>query len=113
MSIKTSNRDSARYVTQCLNFKANNLHGEWSGNVYAVYSYGWYPVFVYSAGQWFENENRYSPSTAKQMTQCGWKIRGEAIPVSTDHLKQIIAGKVNNDTAMEMMDNLANLMFNK
>ena len=47
------------------------------------------------------------------MTQCGWKIRGEAIPVSTDHLKQIIAGKVNNELAIEMMDNLANLMSNK
>ena len=30
-------------------------------------SYGWYPVYIYKDGKWYENFDRYSSSTSKQM----------------------------------------------
>ena len=30
-------------------------------------SYGWYPVYIYKEGKWYENFDRYSNSTSKQM----------------------------------------------
>jgi hypothetical protein len=32
-----------------------------------VKSYGWYPVYIYKEGKWYENFDRYSNSTSKQM----------------------------------------------
>jgi hypothetical protein len=55
-----------------------------------VYSYNWYPIFVYKNGQWFENENRYSMSTAKQMSQLRPHNQGEIIKASKSKLEEII-----------------------
>ena len=42
-----------------------------TNKLYVVKSYGYYPVFIYSyqTKNWYETEDRYSVSTAKQMTQ--------------------------------------------
>jgi hypothetical protein len=48
------------------------LYGEWKGILYVVYSYGpHWPLFVYDAKYdvWFENEDKYSPTTTKHRTQ--------------------------------------------
>jgi hypothetical protein len=91
--LRTSNRESGRYVQNLVPFQANNLHAERVGGKYVVYSYGWYPVFIYAGGQWFENEARYSVSTAKQMTQC--RPAGAQI-VSRETMEQILNSRDQN-----------------
>ena len=76
---KTSNKNAFQYVNTLTEFKANNLSGEIIGTnkylitnkLYVVKSYGYYPVFIYSyqTKNWYETDDRYSVSTAKQMTQ--------------------------------------------
>jgi hypothetical protein len=58
--------------------------------VYVVFSYDWYPIFVYKDGQWYENQNRYSVSTAKQMSQLRPHGQGEIIDKTKDELWEII-----------------------
>tara|TARA_R100001443_G_scaffold116760_1_gene138368 strand:+ start:1106 stop:1672 length:567 start_codon:yes stop_codon:yes gene_type:complete len=88
---RISNKNSAEYVAKKLEFQANNLSAEFEKGAYVVRSYGYYPVFVSVGGQWYENKSRYSSSTAKQMTQCSWKIdRANAIKLSTDELEDLI-----------------------
>jgi hypothetical protein len=37
------------------------------GKIYIVESYGWYPVYIFKDGKWYETSDRYSSSTGKQM----------------------------------------------
>lgn len=83
--IRSSNKDSRSLVQSRTPFNANNLSGEIVGDVYVVKSYGYYPVFVYKKGKWYENEDKYSKSTAKQMGQA--RPTGDVEKVSTDKLK--------------------------
>jgi len=69
-SARTTNRDCHRYIDERKPFKAHNLSGDFVNNgAYVVRSYGWYPIFVYSDGLWYENADRYSQTTARQMNQ--------------------------------------------
>lgn len=69
-------------------FKANNVFAEsYRGNSYVVYSYGYHwPMYVFTAGQWFANQDRYSVTTSKQMSQAryGFDYTAElkCLPVS-------------------------------
>jgi len=69
--MRTSNKNSAQFAHKLLNFQANNLHGINEGKFYVVYSYSWYPLFLYeySTQTWYENSTKYSVSTSKQKTQ--------------------------------------------
>jgi hypothetical protein len=90
--VRTSNTEGRQLVSNRIPFKGSNTHAEYlkSGNVYVVYSYNWYPIFVYKNGQWFENENRYSMATAKQMSQLRPHNQGEIIKASKSKLEKII-----------------------
>ena len=68
-SSKIANRDAASYVADRKPFRASNLDGRQIGKSYVVLSYGHYPIFVYKGGKWYENADKFSPSTAKQMGQ--------------------------------------------
>lgn len=52
-------------------FHTVNLEGRWirrdGVDMYVVFSYMHYPVFIYKEGTWYENANRYSNTTAKHM----------------------------------------------
>ena len=88
---RISNKNSANLVEFQVEFQANNLSAEFEKGAYVVRSYGYYPIFVSVGGQWYENKNRYSSSTAKQMTQFSKYIdRSKAIKVSTDELEDLI-----------------------
>ncbi|HMA78044.1 MAG TPA: hypothetical protein VKP88_02785, partial [Candidatus Paceibacterota bacterium] len=60
---KVTQLDARRYILSKKSFEGSNIHAEWKESfwtdgedrIYAVYSYGWYPIFLYSelAGQWF------------------------------------------------------------
>jgi hypothetical protein len=74
-------------------FKGSNTHSQYENRTDVVYSYNWYPIFAFKDGQWFENDSRYSISTAKQMSQLRPREQGEILKVSLGKLKEIISKK--------------------
>ena len=86
--ISTANYTAKDLVKAKIPFKGSNTSGEWIGNVYVVSSYGWYPIFVYKEGRWYENTNRYSRSTGKQMGQL--RPTPDTIKLSKDELNDLI-----------------------
>lgn len=91
--MKTSNKESHYYTTNREEFKANNLSAEYQNGCYVVKSYGYYPVFIYKDGQWYENESRYSRSTARQMSDTSTGIRHLAKKVSNLEMNNMMNGK--------------------
>lgn len=71
---RTSNKNARMFVQDRTPFKAHNLEGKWEERegvrMYVVRSYGWWPLFAFANGQWYENADRYSVSTSKQRSQC-------------------------------------------
>ena len=68
--MRVSNSDARASVQGKLSFKGNNTFGEWIGDVYAVFSYGHHwPLFAFVDGIWFENQEKYSPTTSKHRGQ--------------------------------------------
>ena len=72
---RITNRQTGKYVEELKEFKANNINAEVKTAVslndfYVVYSYGYYPIFVFFKNTWFENMDTYSKTTAKHITQC-------------------------------------------
>jgi hypothetical protein len=71
---KTANYQAGDYTKAQLPFQGSNLEGRWTKDrngvkYYVVKSYGWYPVYIYKEGKWYENFDRYSSSTGKQMNR--------------------------------------------
>lgn len=70
---KICNADAADYARRKAQFCNTNdtLFGTWSyTNVYTVFSYGMhYPMYIWCADQWYENEDGYSRTTSKHKTQ--------------------------------------------
>jgi len=66
---KTSNNNARQYVEAMQPFEGSNLEGKMINGCYVVLSYGYYPIFVYKDGNWYENSNKYSNTTAKQMSR--------------------------------------------
>lgn len=91
--VATSNKTGRDLVMAKVPFKGNNTHSQYENKSYVVYSYNWYPIFVFKDGQWFENDSRYSISTAKQMSQLRPREQGEILKVSLGKLKEIISKK--------------------
>ena len=74
MSKRVANADARRYVQNREEFIGSNTYAEWRGHMlphrYVVYSYGeHWPLFVYEDGKWYENEDKYSPTTSKHRSQ--------------------------------------------
>jgi len=69
--VKTNNREARQCVCFHLEFKANNIFGENApSGVYVVYSYGrHWPMFAYIGDVWYENSDRFSPTTSKHRSQ--------------------------------------------
>ena len=72
---RVANTKCKPYVTERNPFRGSNLYGIYSlidadHEVYTVYSFGdHYPMFIYTEGMWFENEDSYSRTTSKQKSQ--------------------------------------------
>ncbi len=71
--MKIANKDARAFVQKEHPFEGSNLYAEFGCNHetketwYVVYSYGLhYPMFVRANGVWFENEDKYSPTTQPQ-----------------------------------------------
>jgi len=71
---KIANKDASQYVNRCESFNGNNTKGaRYNDNLYVVYSYGHhFPMYVYdyTTREWYENSDKYSPTTSKHQTQC-------------------------------------------
>lgn len=66
-----ANKKASGFVQRCEPFKGSNLSGEWVGEYYVVYSYGWFPLFVRDRrGYWIENNESFSASTTRQKSSC-------------------------------------------
>jgi len=92
--IRTSNTKARDVVTNKIPFKGSNTHSKYYDNgSYVVFSYDWYPIFVNKDDQWFENEDGYSMSTKKQMSQLRPYNSGLIISTSTNNLWDIIKRK--------------------
>ena len=73
-TIKTSNKKSSEFARKKQPFKASNLNGEILFNkdhnkyYYFIYSFKWYPLFVFDfdLNRWYENKDKYSVSTTRQ-----------------------------------------------
>ena len=86
----TTNRSARDLVQAKIPFKGSNTEGKYENDVYVVYSYGWYPIFVWADGQWYESSVNYSNSTAKQMSQARPHNQGRIIKASQSVLDDII-----------------------
>lgn len=100
------------YVQERKPFTNSNgqLFGRWEAPLlYVVYSYGeHWPLFVHDGFDWYENEERYSPTTSKHRTQTH-PFR-ETIKVSRNALRAMIAQRVGNHRQMErVQDSLMGL----
>ena len=90
-NVKTANIRGRELVLNKIPFKGSNTHSKYYDNgSYVVFSYDWYPIYLYKDGQWFENEDGYSMSTKKQMNQLRPHGQGDIIETSKDKLWDII-----------------------
>lgn len=87
-NMKTTNQKCREYVQNRVEFTANNLKGVQVGEIYVVYSYGWYPLFIHDGEKWYENYEKYSVSTSKQRTQAHPLV--DCIQYTTQQLKDMV-----------------------
>jgi hypothetical protein len=69
---RIANNESKTYTENLIPFKANNLEAKTLDNGdYVVLSYGYYPIWWHckKENKWYGNKDKYSQTTAKQMSQ--------------------------------------------
>mgnify|MGYP006307483051 CR=1 FL=1 len=76
MSKRVANKDARRCVQNREPFVGSNTYSvsfvasDMSAPRYAVYSYGrHWPLFIYEEGKWYENADKYSPTTSRHRSQ--------------------------------------------
>jgi hypothetical protein len=95
--VKTSNIKCRSLVQSQQPFMGNNLFGvRMPANPkinlterYVVYSYGaHWPLFVCQDGVWFENQDKYSPTTSKHRTQS--HPHQPTMPMTSNAMRRIV-----------------------
>ena len=73
---RVANRDARRHVQERKPFIGSNTEGVWRRDSnthelrYVVTSYGTHwPLFIWEDGVWYENVDKYSPTTSKHHSQ--------------------------------------------
>jgi hypothetical protein len=71
---RTANSSASDYVKQLKPFKGSNLSAEWKKDfkgdwAYVVYSWNWYPIYLFKYRKWFQVDDKYSSSTSKHISQ--------------------------------------------
>lgn len=99
---KTTNVNSGSYTTAKLPFEGSNLKGLWRDDIhgepmYIVYSYGWYPIFLFKNDKWYVNRESYSNSTAKQISNAYPETEDIIKKVSPGEMDLLIRGKMGED----------------
>ena len=67
---RISNKNAMNSVINRAAFKGNNLNAEYVNGVYFVFSYEWYPIYMYSNGAFFKNTDYYSATTQRHIRNC-------------------------------------------
>jgi hypothetical protein len=101
-SVRTSNQRAGDLVAELKPFKGNNLRADWEKDnngdwAYVVYSWDWYPVFMYKYKRWFQVDDNYSSSTSKHMSHShparyNSSIRKTVFIVTRDEMKNLRNG---------------------
>jgi|APCry1669191860_1035381.scaffolds.fasta_scaffold63929_1 hypothetical protein len=87
---KISNKTARGFVQVRAPFKGSNTFAEVINGVFVVFSYGYhFPLFAHINGVWYENADKYSPSTSKQQSQL--HPLAETVKLDTLALKAIYA----------------------
>lgn len=67
---KISNKTARGFVQTRAPFTGNNTFAEVRNGIFVVFSCGdHFPLFAFVNGVWFENEDKYSPTTSKHRSQ--------------------------------------------
>lgn len=90
--MKIANRDAREFVQKQHPFEGSNMfaqfHPESDGLRYVVYSYGeHFPMYINCKGIWFENEDKFSRSTARHMSQA--RPTNNTVLLSTEWMKKL------------------------
>lgn len=99
--MKTSNKACRSQVQNRNAFVANNIFAEYvTQNAdgqpldtcrYVVYSYGkHWPLFIYEGGHWYENCDKYSPSTSRHQNQARPIDFNLTMPMTTEQMQTIV-----------------------
>lgn len=93
--MKTSNKNCRQLVADRTPFKAHHLFAEIVNGFYVVYSYGHHwPLWACDPqGYWYENVDKYSPSTSRQKSHTR-PFALDFFKCGTLQLKDIINGGV-------------------
>lgn len=114
----TPNTKSNLYTVAQLPFRGSNLEGIWKTDpkgvdYYEVTSYGWYPIYIFKEGIWYENFKRYSSSTGRQMSNANpvdnrWNGDiGESVYVLDDsEMKMLKSGKTHDEIIKNKIERL-------
>ena len=94
MTSRIPNKQASTFAAERKPFIGSNLTGIEKNGMYIVYSYGeHFPAFIYAEGAWFENEDDYSASTKRHMSQARPTTR--TIPLSTRWMCLLAQGGYN------------------
>lgn len=76
-------RDARTCVLRKEEFTGNNVYAKRIGPLYAVFSYrDTWPLFIYGAGFWFINQDKYSRTTSKHHGMLCPSTNTRKLPVS-------------------------------
>jgi hypothetical protein len=114
----TPNTQSHLYTTSQLPFRGSNLEGFWRKDpkgvdYYLVTSYGWYPIYIYKEGKWYENVKAYSSSTGRQMrnsnpVDTNWNedLEENVYILTTDELDNLRRGATHSEIISDKIKRL-------
>lgn len=126
-SKRISNTSAGDYTTAKMPFKGSNLEGYWGKDpngksYYVVESYGWYPIFLFKDGIWFENLKSYSSSTGRQMRHANpieWNsdLRQNVYLITNDDMKKLMRGetleKIMKDKSENLLSKKSSILVNR
>lgn len=115
----TSNTKANEYTIAQLPFRGSNLKAYWTTDLknqeyYVVESYGWYPVYIYKDGKWYENVKRYSSSTSRQMSNANpvdWSedLKTDVFLLTPDEMKKLQRGVTHDEIMKSKLERLKSL----
>jgi hypothetical protein len=103
----TPNTKAYLYSKAQMPFKGSNLEGYWTKDsngkpVYVVMSYGWYPIYIFRDGIWYEAINSYSSSTGRQMSNVNpveWseELNDKVYRLTQNEMNMVLRGSSHED----------------
>ena len=118
----TPNTKSNLYTVAQMPFRGSNLEGYWTKDTkgvpyYEVVSYGWYPIYIYKEGKWYQVSKRYSSSTGRQMSNSNpvqWsdELWSNVYTLTRDEMKLLELG-YSHEQIMKKKLEMVSIILNK